>query len=211
MLGFKLSKLYGILDTASLYGVTPIEVIDAFIEAGVTIVQIRHKGDSKSFYQIVETALKAAEDSITKITINDRPDIALITQAAGVHLGQDDLPPSVARKILGDDAVIGISTHTIEQLRTAAKEPVDYISFGPIFESFTKKGGNKPLGLEMLTLAKQLCLSKPIVAIGGITLKNISQAISAGADSAAIISDIYNAEDPVARIKLLNRPQNTPR
>lgn len=132
------------------------------------------------------------------LIINDRADWVLPSRAHGVHLGQDDLSPAKARRLLGEEAVIGYSTHNEQQFAAAQQLPVDYLALGPIFPSPTKPGANPPIGLERL---RELCASSPlpVVAIGGITLPRAVQVWEAGAASIALISDITGHPDPGAR------------
>jgi len=133
-----------------------------------------------------------------KIIINDRVDIAFALDADGVHLGQDDLPPEYARKILGDDAIIGFSTHSPEQACAAAGLPVSYITIGPIFATQTKEDSEPAVGLEGLSKAKDKVGNFPLVAIGGITSENLESVFKAGADSAAIIRDLVSSADNIS-------------
>jgi thiamine-phosphate pyrophosphorylase len=126
--------------------------------------------------------------------INDRVDIALALQADGVHLGQDDLSPSVARSLLGEGAVIGFSTHNVEQAQAAANMPVDYIAIGPIFATATKADPDPVLGLDGVRRVRDVIGGIPLVAIGGITVQNAANVISAGADAVAVISALL--KDP---------------
>jgi len=203
MLAFRLSYIYGIVDTATLSGMTPEEAFSILADAGLNVIQLRHKGTSREFTEIAISLAKLAAEYDARFIVNDRPDIALISGAHGVHLGQTDLPPAEARKLLGEKAIVGYSTHTIEQLRAAKSEPVDYIAFGPIFQSRTKQGHATPVGLELLTLAKQICGKIPLTAIGGINARNIFAVLSAGADSAAVISEIFGAPEPKKMLKRL--------
>src|SRR5262249_33099059 len=131
------------------------------------------------------------------VIINDRADVAKLAGADGVHLGQEDLGPSAAREILGASAIIGRSTHSTTQIERAAKEPVDYIAIGPVFETATKATGYEAVGLGMVAVAAKSGL--PVVAIGGIKLANAASVIAAGAASVAIISDLLATGDPAAR------------
>jgi thiamine-phosphate pyrophosphorylase len=132
------------------------------------------------------------------VIVNDRADIARLSGADGVHLGQDDLDPAAARRLLGDRAMIGRSTHNKVQLESAAAEPVDYVAIGPVFATATKATGYDAVGLEMVRVAAQL--GKPVVAIGGIALGNARSVIDAGASAVAVISDLM-VGDPRARTR----------
>ena len=145
----------------------------------------------RTFYDDVVLALRRAREHGVRVLINDRVDIAMLTRADGVHLGQDDLPPPEARKLLGSDAVIGFSTHTIEQVEAAAREPIDYVAFGPVFSTSTKKNPDPVVGLDLLREAKRVVGDVPLVAIGGIDAGNMASVLAAGADSVAMISELY--------------------
>jgi thiamine-phosphate pyrophosphorylase len=133
------------------------------------------------------------------LIVNDRVDLALMTGAHGVHLGQDDLPPTAARKLLGDKAIIGSSTHSSEQVRKALIEGVaDYIAFGPVYPTSTKSDHDPIVGLRQLAQIRELVGDFPLVAIGGIGLKNITSVIEAGADSAAMISEFHRTNESIA-------------
>ena len=185
-------------DTA-LSGSSHEEQIRALIEGGSRFIQIREKhAPSDAFYRAVLACIEAAKATGTKIIVNDRVDIALATGADGVHLGQTDLPPVEARKLLGEKAIIGISTHSLEQARQALEMPVDYIAFGPVWPTSTKEDPDPVVGLEMLGEVKRLAADIPVVAIGGINESNIAATLAAGADSAAIVSDLYRASGSIA-------------
>jgi thiamine-phosphate pyrophosphorylase len=139
------------------------------------------------------------------VIVNDRADIASLAGADGVHLGQDDLHPAAARRIIGGSAIIGLSTHSIEQVRLACRLPIDYLAVGPIFGSATKDAGYAAVGTELVTAARA-SLSKagvdiPIVAIGGITLDRAEAVFRAGAASIAVISDLLSSGDPASRVR----------
>lgn len=134
--------------------------------------------------------------------MNDRVDIALAARADGVHIGQDDLPVERARMLLGLDAMIGLSTHSLEQARAAIHSPVDYIAIGPIFETSTKGAADKVVGLAGLRSVREAVGEFPLVAIGGIDRTNALSVLEAGADSVAVISDLVSdPEDIVARMR----------
>ena len=181
------------------------EQVAQLSDAGATLIQLREKGDPPAkFYAQAEAALRVARDRSVRIIINDRIDIALALKADGVHLGQEDLAPEAARRILGDAAIIGFSTHNLEQARLAAKMPVDYVALGPIFPTATKHSANPPVGLNGLRHLRQALGSVPLVAIGGITSKNARFVLEAGADAVALISDIWGDDMEVpTKIKRL--------
>jgi thiamine-phosphate pyrophosphorylase len=138
---------------------------------------------------------KAAQQSGVRLIVNDRVDIALAAGAAGVHLGQDDLSPEAARKLLGSDAIIGYSTHNIDQAISAIKLPIDYLAIGPIFSTTTKTDTAPVLGLDGLRAVRRTIGQFPLVAIGGITLNNAREIIDAGADSIAVISALLSGRN----------------
>ena len=168
------------------------EQVRELIRGGARFIQIREKAAaSNELYSSVVESIEAASESGAKIIVNDRVDIAMVTGADGVHLGQTDLPPAEARKLLGDEAVIGISTHNPEQVKDALVMPVDYIAFGPIWPTSTKVNPDPAVGLGTLSEVKKLVGDIPLVAIGGITQGNLAATLAAGADSLAIIGDLY--------------------
>jgi thiamine-phosphate pyrophosphorylase len=197
-LKISLPKIYPLTDVA-LSGLTHAEQVNALIEGGARFIQIREKNaSSDEFYRSVVECLDAAKPAGAKIIVNDRVDIAMAAGAHGVHLGQTDLPPSEARKLLGEEALIGISTHSIEQVRSALEMPVDYLAFGPIWLTSTKENPDPVVGSELLRKVNGMVGGLPVVAIGGINASNLVATLSAGADSAAIISDLYRGPDSVA-------------
>lgn len=140
------------------------------------------------FYEQAKAALAVAERRGVKLIINDRVDVALAIGAHGVHLGQDDLPPEAARKLLGAAAILGYSTHNVDQALEAVKLPIDYLAIGPIFHTTSKPDTFPVIGLEGLGAVRRAIGEFPLVAIGGITHANARDAIEAGADSVAVIS-----------------------
>jgi len=146
---------------------------------------------------------RAAKQAGVQLIVNDRVDIALATGASGVHLGQDDLPPEAARKLLGPRAIIGYSTHNVDQAISATKLPIDYLAIGPIFGTTTKTDTAPVLGLDGVRAVRRAIGEFPLVAIGGITLTNARDVIDAGADSVAIISALLSAPDITEATKTL--------
>ena len=184
----KLPKLYPITDTR-LCGLSHAEQVERLSAGGATLIQLREKILSpKDFYVEAEAALRVARKRGVCLIINDRVDIALALKADGIHLGQTDLPPEAARKILGDEAIIGFSTHNVEQARDAAHMSVDYIAIGPIFATSTKEKPDPVIGLKGLREVCRRVGSIPLVAIGGISRETASTVLAAGADSVAVIS-----------------------
>ncbi|MDQ2977205.1 MAG: thiamine phosphate synthase [Acidobacteriota bacterium] len=202
------TKLYPLTDRV-ISGLSHAEQIVQLSEAGANLVQLREKVlPSLEFYNEAARALSVARERRVKIIINDRVDIALALGADGVHLGQQDLPPAAARRVLGAEAIIGISTHNLEQALLAADMPVDYITIGPIFATATKQSINHPLGIQGLVRLREASGELPVVAIGGITAKNGESVLQAGADAIAIISDLWTSAGPLsARVEnFIHRP-----
>lgn len=183
-----LDGLYLITDR-KLSSLTAKETALVALKSGIKCIQYREKEKSRKY--IYDEALKLrelTEKFKAKLIINDHVDIAIAVNADGVHLGQDDLPLKEARKILGVEKIIGISTHSIEQALTAEKNGADYIGFGPMFSTTTKDAG-APKGTGTLREIKKT-VSIPVVAIGGINMDNLKSVLDAGADAVAVISEI---------------------
>jgi thiamine-phosphate pyrophosphorylase len=191
---FRLPQVYPITDT-QISGLSHAEQVAIFAERGATVVQIREKrATAFEFYEQARAALAIAAERGVHLIINDRVDIALATGATGVHLGQDDLPPEAARRLLGEDAVIGYSTHSVAQALEAARMPIDYLAIGPVFTTSTKENPDPVVGLEGLRAVKAAIGSLPLVAIGGITPANTAEVLAAGADSVAMISGLWTSD-----------------
>lgn len=189
---FRLPRVYPITDT-QISGLSHAEQVALFAESGATLVQLREKrAPALQFYEAAKAALAVAAERGVQLLINDRVDIALAVGAAGVHLGQDDLAPDVARRLLGNDAFIGYSTHSVAQAIEAAILPIDYLAIGPIFGTSTKENPDPVVGLEGLRAVRSAIGNLPLVAIGGITRENIAAVVEAGADSAAMISGLWS-------------------
>jgi thiamine-phosphate pyrophosphorylase len=187
-----LPHVYPITDV-ELSGISHAEQVVLLADGGATFVQLREKKlPALDFYHQAKTALTVAAERGVRVIINDRVDIALALGATGVHLGQDDLPPEEARKLLGNDAIIGYSTHSVRQAIAGAAFPVDYIAIGPIFETGTKANPDPVVGLEGLLAVRKAIGDMRLVAIGGITRENATSAVEAGADSVAVISSLLS-------------------
>jgi len=170
-----------------------LELARRLARAGVSLLQLRAKTlTSGALVTIAERALEILTPLGCRLIVNDRADLAKAAGAAGVHLGQEDLPVEAARRILGPDALIGLSTHSLAEVRAAVGLPVDYLGFGPVFDSPTKAGVREPRGLEPLA---QVCREAhvPVVAIGGVTIGTAAAALQAGAASVAVISELERA------------------
>ena len=166
------------------------------------MLQLRAKDmPSGPLLDLCEALVVLADKHEADIIVNDRVDVARLSGAAGVHVGQDDLPPAVAREQLGTAAIVGYSTHTVAQIEVAILEPISYLAVGPVFGTSTKETGYGAVGLELVSTAAGLVASTPVVAIGGVTLDNARSAIDAGAVAVAVISDLLAGGDPEARVK----------
>jgi len=191
--GFELPRFYPILDTDALAkrGLDPVDFAHALAAAGVRIAQFRHKGFfGREIYSLASEVGRILRAAGARYFINDRVDLALMLGADGVHLGQEDLPPRAVREIGGEGLRIGYSTHNETQLRAAAEEPVDYVALGPLLVTSTKKNPDPTVGVAEFRRLRGLS-GRPLVAIGGITRANAEQAFQAGADSVAVISDLF--------------------
>jgi thiamine-phosphate pyrophosphorylase len=180
--------VYAITDR-SLAGEPDISVIVRQLSQGKAgLIQIREKNISTSeFTALAASAVETAAEYNIPILINDRVDVALYSGARGVHLGDDEMPPKEARKLLGTEAIIGVSCHSISDVKKALEEPLDYIAVGPIYPTETKQLKYEVVGLELIRQARAIS-HLPLVAIGGITGENAKGIISAGADSVSVIS-----------------------
>jgi len=199
---FELPRIYPITDTR-ISGLSHGEQTKRLIRGGAKIIQLRDKNASpREFYDSSKEALTITRAAGIPVIINDRADVAFALKADGVHLGQNDLPPAPARKLLGKDAIIGLSTHSVEQAMNAAQQPIDYIGIGPVFPTKTKQDPDDVVGLEGLRAVRNAIGDLPLVAIGGINAENIGSVFRAGADSAAIIGALLaDPEDIETQMK----------
>jgi thiamine-phosphate pyrophosphorylase len=196
---FVLPRVYAITDV-ELSGLSHAEQVRLLSLGGASLIQLREKKmPALEFYQQARAAVEVAAGCGVRLIINDRLDIALAVGAAGVHLGQDDMPADAARALMGAAAVVGYSTHCVEQAIAAAKLPIDYLAIGPIFATTTKSDTAPVLGLEGLRAVRQAIGDFPLVAIGGITTANARSVIEAGADSVAVISALLSQPDQVTQ------------
>ena len=187
------SLLYPILDAALETQDAIPASIGALGRAGCRLVQLRAKEMSaREFLRWAELAVEAARPSGIDIIINDRADVALLSEASGVHVGQDDLSVAGARRVLGDDAIIGLSTHTIEQAKCADGMAVDYVAIGPVYATESKVSAGALLGVDYVENVRDV-VQKPLVAIGGITIERAPELIAAGIDGLAVISALKHA------------------
>jgi len=199
-----LPRVYPILDTESLdrRAVALETAAAAFLEGGAGILQIRHKRHwNRAFFESARTVARLCREAGATLMINDRADFAMLLEA-GLHVGQDDLAPRDARRLMGPNAPIGYSSHNMMQLCAAGGEPVDYVALGPIFPTASKLNPDPVTGLEEIRRCRSL-IEKPLVAIGGITQENACEVWKAGADSVAVIAGLL--PDPATAHSLRER------
>jgi thiamine-phosphate pyrophosphorylase len=192
--------LYAVLDP-SLISQPLTKMARDLAGAGVELMQLRDKhASTRQVYGEARELVAQFGASRVRVIVNDRPDIAAMVGASGVHVGQDDLPVEAARSICGTERWVGVSTHNLAQLREADGTSADYIAVGPIFPTATKENPDPVVGIDLLRAARQLT-RKPLVAIGGITVESAADVFGAGADSVAVIRDLLEASDPAKRAR----------
>jgi thiamine-phosphate pyrophosphorylase len=202
--------LYLILDPTIRPERPLTDVLRIAAASGVRLFQYRNKqATMKEAYRQALALRQAATEVGATLIINDRCDLALAVKADGVHLGQEDLPLADARRLLGAEKIIGLSTHSPEQVRNAVALQPDYIGFGPIFSTATKADHDPVVGLEGLRAARALT-TLPIFAIGGIRSQHVAEIMTAGADGVAVISAILKATDLEAAIRSFQQQPSTP-
>jgi thiamine-phosphate pyrophosphorylase len=193
-------SLYAILDP-SLLTMSEMILAETLAESGVELIQYRNKNlSSRELFENSSRLSKRLAQPGVRFIVNDRPDIALLSGAGGVHVGQDDLGVEEARAICGPGRWVGVSTHTLQQVAAADRTSADYVAFGPIFPTTTKQNPDAVVGTELLRRARQIT-RKPLVAIGGITLERAAEVYAAGADSLAVIRDLICAANPAERAR----------
>ncbi len=198
----RLPRFYPILDVLAIRSrrLEIASVATEILAGGATILQFRHKGlFANELLCEIEQVRDLCAQAGAIFVMNDRADIAKLV-GAGVHLGQEDLRPREARAIAGESALIGFSTHNESQIREAIEEPADYLAFGPVFGTMSKENPDPVVGLAELQRIRAI-VAKPLVAIGGITRANARSVIGAGADSVAVIGDLYSSRDIRACVK----------
>jgi thiamine-phosphate pyrophosphorylase len=198
--------LYAIID-ADLAKTSELSFAEMMAESGVEILQYRSKhATSRQLFEVCSALarqwphLARNSQRTLRFIVNDRPDVAALVGAGGVHVGQHDLGVEQARAIVGPQSWVGVSTHTLEQVAAADRTSADYVAFGPIFPTATKEKHDPVVGLDVLAQARRRT-RKPLVAIGGITLERAEEVYRAGADSLAVTRDLMAALDPVARAR----------
>lgn len=195
-------RFYPIIDAGACRarGVEPLELAAACLRGGARLLQLRVKeGSGAAFLALAAACVSLAKPWGARVVVNDRADIARMAGAAGVHVGQEDLPPEAVRGLLGPAAIVGLSTHDGPQLERALVAPVTYVAVGPVFGTTTKETGYAARGLELVRRAAGR--GKPVVAIGGITIDTARGVLEAGATSVAVISDLLATNDPETRTR----------
>jgi thiamine-phosphate pyrophosphorylase len=184
-----------------LLTVPETECAQELVAAGVRLLQYRNKGASaRELFESSKKLVSLLSPQGALFLVNDRPDVAALARANGVHVGQEDLGVEEARHVIGRDKLVGVSTHNLEQFQHAVVSSADYIAVGPIFATGTKSNPDPVVGTEFVRKVRPLT-DKPIVAIGGVTLQRAPEIIEAGADCVALISDILGAREPAMRAR----------
>jgi thiamine-phosphate pyrophosphorylase len=198
-------RLYAIVDVdvCARAGRTSQDVARAYLFGGARLLQLRAKTlDGAEYLALAEAIVEDAHQAAARVIVNDRADFAVLSGADGVHVGQDDLTPADVRTITGPAPIVGLSTHTPEQIEAALSEPISYFAIGPVFFTGTKATGHDSVGYGMVAHAARRGgrAGLPVVAIGGITLETAPRVIESGAASVAVITDLMTA-DPEARVR----------
>jgi thiamine-phosphate pyrophosphorylase len=189
------------VDVTAHAGWAPLDLARAYLDGGARILQLRAKHlASGSFLNLCDGFVRAAAPYGAAIIVNDRTELAVMARAAGVHVGQDDLAPADARRLVGENGIVGCSTHTVPQIEAAIGEPITYLAVGPVFGTRTKDTGYSAVGLELVSTAARLAGAMPVVAIGGITIDTAESVLQAGATSVAVIGDLLAHGTPQARV-----------
>jgi thiamine-phosphate pyrophosphorylase len=197
-------RIYPITDR-KVSGLSHTEQVERLINGGATLIQLREKDlHGRDFFEDAKRCVEIARAAGVKILINDRVDLVMALGADGVHLGQYDLPPTEARRLLGENAIIGVSTHNTLQEKDASNLPIDYIAIGPVFATSTKSNPDPIVGIEGIKDVRNIAADKTIVAIGGINESNLAEIFAAGADSAAMIGELVGDGSKIAeKIRIL--------
>lgn len=198
------SRLYVICDAevCRTAGWAPQEFAQACLDGGARLIQVRAKHlGSSGFLDLATDIVTRAGQYQAVVIVNDRADLAALSGAHGVHVGQHDLPPSSVRTIVGPGILVGLSTHTVSELTEALGAPIDYVAVGPVFGTVTKVTSHSPVGLAHVSVAARAAGALPVVAIGGINVANAAATIGAGAAAVAIISDLLATGDPTRRVR----------
>ena len=190
-------------DVAEAAGWLPRDLASRYLAGGARWLQVRAKRlHSGRLLKLCDEVVELARPYGATVVVNDRADLAWLSGAAGVHLGQEDLAPAAARRLLGAEAIVGYSTHSSSQIASARREPLSYLAVGPVFGTGTKDTRYDAVGLELVRAAAEAAgPACPLVGIGGITLKRAACVLEAGAAAVAVITDLLTGDDPAARVR----------
>jgi len=189
------------VDVAAHATWAPLDLARAYLDGGVRLLQLRAKQlPSAPFLELCDELVRMASPYSASVIVNDRADLAVMARAAGVHVGQEDLAPTNARRLVGPNGIVGYSTHTVQQIEAALREPITYLAVGPVFGTTTKDTGYSAVGLGLVSTAARLAGAIPVVAIGGITFETAPSVLEAGATSVAVIGDLLMHGNPQGRV-----------
>ncbi|HBT48029.1 MAG TPA: thiamine phosphate synthase [Peptococcaceae bacterium] len=187
--------LYVVTSSELSCGRQTLEVVREALAGGATVIQLREKNwTARTMVEVGREIRKLTREAGAGFIVNDRLDVALAVEADGVHLGQDDLPASVARRLLGRGRILGVSVGSVDEALEAQAAGADYLGVGPIFATGSKADAGQPVGPELISALKKI-VSIPLVAIGGINRENAPEVVAAGADGVAVISAVVGARD----------------
>jgi thiamine-phosphate pyrophosphorylase len=199
---FALPKIYPIMDKKLARRTSHLSIVKELVRGGARWVQVRDKSTPpRELLLDLKRCAEFAESKNVTLIVNDRCDLVLSCNAAGVHLGQEDLPPEAARVLLGRNKIIGFSTHSLRQVHRSSAMPVQYIGFGPVYATSSKEDPSPIVGIDGLARACRTS-TKPVVAIGGIGLDQVAEVLQAGAASVAVISALMTAANLARRMEL---------
>ena len=188
--------MYPILDAGALAGRPAANVAQSLVTAGARLLQVRGKDlGGRAFALLVAEVVAVARAGGALVVVNDRPDVALVAGADGVHVGQDDMPAADARRLMPRPLLVGLSTHDLAQLGEAPADALDYVAIGPVYATTSKAAPDPVVGLAGVAAARA-ATRLPLIAIGGITRANVADVVAAGADGVALISELMAADDP---------------
>ena len=199
-----LPPLYAVVDqqTATRHGWAVPDLARTYLAGGARLIQVRvTEGGSAQFLAWCDEIVADARSYGAHVIVNDRADIAVLSGAAGVHVGQQDLGVAAVRTLMPEPAIVGLSTHTASELERAVDAPVSYVAIGPAYATATKDTGYAPVGLDLVRHAIRLLHARPVVAIGGITLERAPEVLGAGATSVAVVADLLTGGDPERRVR----------
>jgi thiamine-phosphate pyrophosphorylase len=199
---FKIPRIYPITDKNLARRTSHFSILRELVRGGARVVQIRDKSTPlRELLKDLSRCVEFASLNGVTLIVNDRCDLAIACDAMGVHLGQDDLPPEAARKILGHTRIVGLSAHSLTQVRNARDLPIEYIGFGPVYPTSTKRDAAPAVGLRRLAAACRIS-NVPVVAIGGIGMNQVCEVLETGAASAAVISALMKAKNLARQMQL---------